>query len=102
MIRQLLDEGVIIAQLAGATNSTHMLYVKGAVPTPPTPPEPVDLTVTQQERELAEARRKLAEYEKAAADTEAKFGNDGGWGKSVDNARAEVTRLEAQIGVTVQ
>jgi len=43
------------------------------------------------------AHQKLAEIEKASADSVAKFGDDGGWGPTLTKQRAEVQRLEAEL-----
>jgi hypothetical protein len=47
--------------------------------------------------QILAAREQLAVYETSAQRTMTQFGNDGGWDRSIEKQRAEVTRLEAEL-----
>ena len=44
--------------------------------------------------QVVAAKRQLTEYDQAAAKTLTEFGNDGGWGKSIEATRARIRELE--------
>ena len=44
--------------------------------------------------QIVAEKRQLTEYDQAAAKTLAEFGNDGGWGKSIEATRARIRELE--------
>lgn len=112
MLTQLIAEGVIVSQLGGATNTAHLLYIKGSAPEAPqatvTLPEPPPKSPDEQLRdavnsltEMNRNRDKLIEagfregYEwqkRALARTE----------KEIAVTQARVAELEGQIGVTIQ